>query len=109
MEVLFNKQGIPLIAFGHTALVSTFGTPSSSSSAPPNEDPETFLKNKIYPWGEGNKFPQDSEETIRKSTVLNSGLKYKLQAILGQGIFPANVSGYKDQGQEILEVIEDRS
>ena len=108
MEVLFNKQGIPLIAFGHTALVSTFGTPSSSSSAPPNEDPETFLKNKIYPWGEGNKFPQDAEETIRKSTVLNSGLKYKLQAILGQGIFATKVTGLKDDGTEILEVIEDK-
>ncbi|NQT78738.1 MAG: hypothetical protein HQ565_13585, partial [Bacteroidetes bacterium] len=87
MEVLFNKQGIPLLAFSHNAFFSTTGTPSSSSSAPPNEDVETFLKHKIYPWGEGNHFPQDAEVTIRKSTVLNSGLKYKLQAILGQGIF----------------------
>ncbi|NQT78053.1 MAG: hypothetical protein HQ565_10085 [Bacteroidetes bacterium] len=108
MEIITNKHGIPLLGFSHNAFVSTIGSPSSSAATPPNEDAETFDKNKIYPWGVGNNFPSDAEETIRKSAVLNSGLKYKLQSILGQGIFPANVTGYKDNGEEILEVIEDK-
>lgn len=108
MEYLANKEGIPLIGFTRNALISTFGTPASTPAAtPPNEDPESFEGIKIYPWGEGNTFPSDAEEIIRKSTVLNSGLKYKLQSILGQGIFPAKVNGYKDDGQEMLEVIQD--
>lgn len=108
MDIIFNKHGIPLLAFGTQAFVSTVGTPSSSSSAPPNEEPESFDGHKIYPWGSSNQFPIEAEETIRKSSVLNSGLKYKLQMILGQGIFPTTVTGYKDSGQEILEVIEDK-
>lgn len=107
MEILSNKEGIPLLAFSHNALVTTIGSPSSASVSPPNEDAETVGKKKVYPWGVGNTFPNDAEDTIRKSSVLNSGLKYKLQAILGQGIFPAKVSGYKEDGTEIHEVVEE--
>ncbi|MDT8392926.1 MAG: hypothetical protein RQ761_03720 [Bacteroidales bacterium] len=107
MELIQNSEGVPLIGFSYNALVTTIGSPSSASAAPPNEDPESFDGKKVYPWGEGNTFPSDAELLIRKSTVLNSGLKYKLQAILGQGIFPARVSGYKDDGTEILEIIDD--
>jgi hypothetical protein len=109
MEIVTNKEGVPLLGFSKTAFVSTTGSPSSTpSAAPPNEEPELIGKKKVYPWGEGNTFPNDAEVIIRKSSVLNSGLKYKLQMILGQGIFPANVTGYKDDGTEILEVLDDK-
>jgi len=107
MEILFNNSGIPLMAFGNKALVSTFGVPSSSAATPPNDEPESFDGIRIYPWGPGNCFPDNAEAIIRKSTVLNSGLKYKMQTIMGQGIFPTRVTGYKDDGQEILQVIDD--
>jgi hypothetical protein len=107
MELLFNHQGIPLLGFSRSFFASTVGTPSSSVATPPNDDAETFDNQKIYPWASGNNFPDEAESIIRKSTVLNSGLKYKLQTILGQGIFPAKVTGYKENGQETLEVIQD--
>ena len=108
MEILTNSAGIPLLAFGKKALVSTFGAPSSPAATPPNDEPESFDGIKVYPWGIGNNFPDDAESIIRKSIVLNSGLKYKMQTILGQGIFPTRVTGYKDDGQEILEIIDDK-
>lgn len=107
MDLLFNHQGIPLLGFSKSFLASTVGTPFSSAATPPNDDAETFVNQKIYPWASGNNFPDEAEAIIRKSTVLNSGLKYKLQTILGQGIFPAKVTGYKENGQETLEVIQD--
>ena len=107
MELLFNHKGIPLLGFSKSFFASTVGTPSSSAATPPNDDAENFDGQKIYPWASGNNFPDEAESIIRKSTVLNSGLKYKLQTILGQGIFPAKVTGYKENGQETLEVIQD--
>lgn len=108
----FNKDGVPLIGFGQGFFMSTTGSPAfnyvPTKVQPGDDDIELAGKHRIYPWGSDNNFPNNADEIIRKSTVLNSGLKYKLQMIMGQGIFPARVNGYKDDGQEILEVINDK-
>ena len=62
---------------------------------------------KISPWGSSNNFPQIADELINKIGVLNTGLKYIRNVILGQGIFPCKVKGYDDSGNEVLEIIND--
>ncbi len=110
-EVLFNKDGIPLLGYASNFFMSTTGGPEyvkPTRVQPDDDDLESAGKYKIYPWGSDNDFPNSAEQIIRKSTVLKSGLKYKLQMIMGQGIFPANITGYKDDGQEIIKVHPDR-
>jgi hypothetical protein len=110
-DLVFNNDGIPLIGYGSRFFMSSTGGPlkyQSTKVDPDDENVDTVDGHKIYSWGSDNNFPNTADEIIRKSTVLNSGLKYKLQMIMGQGIFPTRVSGYKDDGQEILQVITDQ-
>jgi hypothetical protein len=115
-EVSFSKDGTPLIAYGKRAIYQTVGKPSAASSRevmgttpikPLQGTPEVEGVN-ISPWGTGNKFPQDADEIIQKVGVLNTGLRFIRNVILGQGIFPCKIKGYDDKGNEVIEVIEDQ-
>lgn len=115
MEVLFDKSGSPLLAYGSSAIIKTTTVPSSSRSA---KDPIvtnpikplTFSQElggfQISPWGSNNNFPQTADDLIGKIGVLNSGLKFVRNVILGQGIFPCKIKGYDDDGNELLEIID---
>jgi len=107
-KIQFNNDGVPLMAYGKTFFATTTGAP-----APPKvnrtvqELDETVAVNKysISPWGDDNNFPGTAIEMINKTGVLNSGLKYIRNFTLGQGVFPVNVTGFDDKGNEKLEVI----
>lgn len=113
MNLLFNKQGDPLMGFGTRAFMSTTGFPApsstdhtSSKTVSSSDEKITLDKLEISPWGTNNNFPQLANEIISKTGVLNSGLKFIRNFTLGQGIFPCRVIGYDDKGNEKLEVID---
>lgn len=113
-DILFNKEGIPLLGFGKKAFFTTTGMPGIKAVTPdiPKADPEdtSFVKKyETVSWGDNNSFPQDAEETINKTGVLNSGLKFMRNFTIGQGIFAVKIKGYDDKGNEILEVVNDPS
>lgn len=62
---------------------------------------------KVSPWESSNNFPQQADLLIQKTGVLNTGLRTLRNVILGQGIFPCKVTGYDNDGNEILAIIDD--
>jgi hypothetical protein len=116
METLFSKAGIPLIAYGSSAYIKTINVPSAAAaSRDPVESnpirPQNYFMEvgdyKISPWGKNNNFPQIADELINKIGVLNTGLRFIRNVIIGQGIFPCKVKGYDADGNELLDVIND--
>ncbi len=107
-EVLFNNNGVPMMAFGRTFLAATTGTPVvNTTQVSPDTEDINVDKIKIASWGDGNTFPHDAEDIISKVGVLNTGLKFIRNFTLGQGVFPCRVTGYDDNGNEILEIVND--
>jgi len=111
-ERLYNKEGLPLMAFGRKYFATTTGAPAVrpkevSKSTEILDDKITVDNIEIASWGANNDFPAKADETIRKVGVLNTGLKFVRNFTIGQGIFPVKVVGYDDQGNEQLKVIED--
>ena len=114
MEVLYDKAGSPLLAYGSSAYIKSVGVTAASSSRDPQPTipvkPFDFTQQvddyQLSPWGTNNKFPQDADDLITKIGVLNTGLRFVRNVIIGQGIFPCTVEGYDDDGNEVLKVID---
>ncbi len=110
MEVLFNKAGMPLFAYGKQAMIVTKGTPTPTiATDTPTEDlsPINYNGKFIVRWGDLNNYPVIAEGYIRQSTVLNSGLKYKWMATIAQGIYAAQNTGVDADGNDIFVRIND--
>ena len=112
-KALFNSSGVPLIGYGTKGMyLSTNGAPPDKLkqlSQPSIADPDKTSVNNIElsDWGSGNKFPKTADELINSVSVLNSGLKFIRNFTLGQGIFPVTITGYDDNGNEILKPVND--
>jgi len=113
METIYDKSGIPLFAYGSAAYIRTTGIAAAANlKTPAGLNPIKPLllgvgidNYQVSPWGTSNNFPATADAIIGKIGVLNTGLKYIANVILGQGIFPCRVKGYDDKGNEVLEVI----
>lgn len=117
-DILFNKQGTPLIVATDSFFASTNGGMLSGeqllslqkqmlakfSEGEENKD-ITDLPNgvRMLNWGRTNNTPQLQDAIISSTSVLNSGLKFIRNFTIGQGIMACKVTGYKDNGDEILE------
>jgi hypothetical protein len=114
MEILFDKSGSPLLAYGSSAYIKTTGVSAAASSRDPIATspvrPFDFTQMvdtyQLSPWGTNNKFPQDADDLITKIGVLNTGLRFIRNVIIGQGIFPCKVEGFDDDGNEVLKVLD---
>ncbi|MCD4681122.1 MAG: hypothetical protein K8S00_12125 [Bacteroidales bacterium] len=108
-DVLYNKEGTPLMAYGKTFLMSTTGFADSpvTNPKPPDDESLEVDGKKISPWGEDNNLPTLALTTIGKTPVLNTALKFNMKIILGQGIFPVKVTGFDADGNETIEVVND--
>ncbi len=134
-EVIFNKQGVPLIAYGSKSLITTTGAPKSKGKIDTKrtitvkgkhatikktgderpdvseqleiiEDKESAGTHEVAAWSSTNNFPQRANTIISSVGVLNTGLKFIRNFTLGQGIFPCQVTGYDEYGNEKLQVID---
>jgi len=120
-DITFNDKGAPLMATCKSgALITTTGGPriSGGISKPKKYNFKTDQSEdrvdrvadiSVWSWGTDNKFPESALTWIEKTTVLSSGLLYKIQLLMGQGVFPAEVIGYNEDGSEILKVVEDKN
>lgn len=109
-EVLFNKNGDPLIAFGKHALIESKSMLDADKATKVNPVVNKTVvagTHKVLNWGDDNKFPLTANDIIESSTVLSSGLRYKLRLIIGNGIYPVKVTGFDEDGREQYEVISD--
>jgi len=112
-RILWNDAGYPLMAYGTRYFASTTGAPSTlvkpktTEVTHPVDDVTSVSNIEVCSWGSDNSFPDKALETIGKTGVLNTGLKFIRNFTLGQGIFPVRITGYDDQGNEQLEVVSD--
>jgi hypothetical protein len=118
MDILFNKQGVPLMMSSKKIFVATTGSPSGITP----EEKKKLIKVvdtkldqdftrlsgiELLSWGSNNDFPQWADKIITSTSVLNSGLKFIRNFTLGQGIFCCKISGYDADGNEILSQYPD--
>lgn len=115
MEVLYNKDGYPLAATCTTAFISIenksrddFKSRNILQPSNPNEPYVMYDKYEVLPWGRNNDFPHLADDIISGTSVLNTGLKFLRQLTIGQGLFPCNVTGYDDKGNEQLTPVNDK-
>jgi len=108
-DILFNKQGIPLLASGKNFLGKTTGVPEPKSKLATTPKPaeinldKTNVGNiKLASWGSANNWPDNADGIINKVGTLNTGLRFTRNFTLGQGIFPCTVTGFDTDGNEIL-------
>lgn len=115
-ELLFNSDGAPLLGFGSgkgsgfhmITKGSPLARPGVSVSVEQTDNKTSVGGYTIADWGSGNNFPTTANNMIRAVGVLNTGLKFIRNFTLGQGIFPTEVTGYDDAGNEQLKVINDK-
>ncbi|UOQ99902.1 hypothetical protein MUN81_10465 [Hymenobacter sp. 5317J-9] len=61
----------------------------------------------LAPWGDANDFPQQVLAAMAKSTILKPVLDWKTRAVYGKGIVYGKVIGYKPDGSEIFQRVND--
>jgi hypothetical protein len=113
-DILFNKKGVPAFAYGSRFMASTTGMDAAETKkitrpVPEMDDSSTIDGIKIASWGDGNGFPQEADKIIGKTGVLNTGLRFIHRFTMGQGIFPCRITGYDNDGNEMLEVVNDKT
>lgn len=115
-EILWNKQGDPLMVSGRSYMGVTKGGPTEAPKklASPKPAGTDLDKTKvgeieIASWGPNNDWPTKADEIISRVGVLNTGLRFTRNFTLGQGIYPCIVDGYDEKGNEILKRVEDKT
>lgn len=117
MQILFNKEGTPVMMTSTAAFVESVGRNENAEKK--NRDfiapfdwkrlhTIAFDGHKVAAWGSDNSFPQRAAETIQGTSVLNTGLKFLRSLTIGQGIYPCEVTGFDEKGNEILSPIDDK-
>ena len=115
MDILYNNEGVPLmmhsdIAFYDTKLDKHTADERRRVLFPYDDTRHDFIEvagQRVLSWGRDNLFPWHAAETVRNTTVLNTGLRFLRNLTMGQGIFACKVKGYNDKGDEILQPVED--
>jgi len=118
MDILFSKTGTPLMMSSSSFFAATNGTPTGitpeqkkalSKTVDTKTDQEfTDVSGiKMLNWRSNNDFPQWADKIITSTSVLNSGLKFIRNFTLGQGIYACKVTGFDEDGDEILAPYDD--
>lgn len=113
MDILFSKEGVPLMMSCSAAFMSTSGSPVGITPAEKknlNQTTDTKMDQDvvkltgvdILSWRTNNDFPQWADQIITSTGVLNTGLKFLRNLTLGQGIYACKIEGYDDEGNEKL-------
>lgn len=104
------------MASGRSFMGVTTGAPAerNKKTASPKPSGSDLDKTKvgeysIASWGPANDWPTRADEIISKVGVLNTGLRFTRNFTLGQGIFPCQVSGYDENGNEQLTAVSDKT
>ena len=116
MDILFNKEGTPLMMQSSTIFGESTGRPDNYEVrkrdilAPFESLSTTYLEwegHRILVWGPDNDFPRNAAKVVAETSVLNTGLHFLRNLTLGQGLFACRVTGYDTRGNELLQPIED--
>lgn len=108
-DVIFNKDGYPLMYVGKTFFGETSGAPTIAPEKIKEklDDTFNFNENTYANWGSNNTYPDDADEIIGKTGVLATGIDYKCRCCYGQGVLPTKFGGFDEQNNEIYSAIPD--
>ena len=117
MDILFDKAGYPAMMTSSSTFVESIGKRSTAAEnklkkliQPYDVNRRRWImynNHKVAIWGKDNRFPQMASEVIGGTSVLNTGLKFLRSLTIGQGIYPCEVTGYDEKGNEMLAPIND--
>lgn len=120
MDILYSKNGTPLILSSNSFFAATNGSPTGISpeqkkalsqtvDTKTDQDFTDVSGTKLLNWRSNNDFPQWADKIITSTSVLNSGLKFIRNFTLGQGVYACKVTGIDEKGNEILAPYDDPS
>lgn len=111
-EIAYDSAGVPVFISGRTFKGETTGLPGRDYSKPSIPSSKEERDNKITVdgtdiavWGDGNDFANIALNDIGQTVTLNSGLRFLHNVAMGQGLFPCKIKGYDDNGNELLQVV----
>ncbi len=116
MDILFSKEGTPLMMSSNKAFVESVGKPENynvkkrdilSPYSISKTETIGYKDYKVMTWGKDNAFPLMAAEKISSTSVLNTGLKFLRSLTVGQGIYPCKVVGWDEKGNEQLQPLDD--
>ncbi|MDL2312677.1 hypothetical protein LJC68_07360 [Bacteroidales bacterium OttesenSCG-928-B11] len=105
MDIIFNKEGTPLMFQGAKSYGSTI-----KDTVVAEELLSTFTHGKVeyaY-WGGNNRYPDDALAIVGKTGVLSTALNYKCRCCYGQGVLPVTVAGIDENNRETFAPVNDR-
>ena len=103
MEILFDNNGTPKMFKGKTVFGSTLNKPLKEKLY----DTFSYKEVEYASWGDNNCYPDDAERTIECTSVLKTGLNYKVRCCYGQGVVPVQVVGFDEQNNEVFKPVAD--
>lgn len=106
MNILRNNKGIPLMAVGKKALLTTTGKPKKALSETPDNTFQ-FQNTEWVQWGPANRYPDEAQETIGTVGVLSTGIDYRCRTCAGNGVVPVRITGIDKKCNDIIEPLED--
>lgn len=117
MNIVFNDKGAPLLIEFNSGFGNTTGAPAMTEVERKQVVQTVDTKSdvefqeaagaKVLCWGTDNDFPQWADKIISSTGVLNTGLKFIRNFTIGQGLYPCRVTGYDEDGNEMLQAIDD--
>ena len=107
MEILFSNDGTPLLYKGSRMFGSTIAATNKTINEK-NDDTFVYNNKEYAAWGGNNRYPDDAEAIIEKTSVLKTGLNYKCRCCYGQGVIPVQVQGFDQQNNEIFTPVTDK-
>lgn len=105
MNILFNKNGNPVMGHGEKVVAFTTTKPSRTNENP--RDTFTFKEKTFVCWGPANNYPDEAVRTIGTTGVLSTAIGYKSRTSFGQGVVPMDIVGYDDNGNQQLKPCSD--
>ena len=106
MNILRNNKGIPLMAVGKKALLTTTGKPKKALSETPDRTFQ-FQNTEWVQWGPANRYPDEAQETIGTVGVLSTGIDYRCRTCAGSGVVPVRITGIDEKCNDIVEPLND--
>lgn len=103
MDILFDNQGNPKVFKGKTSFGSTISEPVQEKLY----DTFEYKKVEYASWGETNRYPDDAEQIIEATSVLKTGLNYKVRCCYGQGVVPVEMIGFDENNNEMFRPLKD--
>lgn len=99
------------VVLGNTAMASSpmskLAPLGAVAPTSPQLAAEVDSQNWYIPWGEGNRFPLDVIDVIKKDPVIPQLIRWKASVAAGRGVRAVQVTDIDSTGQETYEVLKD--